>query len=122
MTGQGHECLATPALPGPPAERAAPSPGAGRGEWGRASRPKAEGLLPVCGLLTRGKWIIDKTSHQVSTQASLLAARPCLPEAGLLSGGPKERADHLKAKRGVLKAPPRCFMPDSHYLIILLSH
>lgn len=63
---EGHDYLRTPVLPGPPAERAAPGPVPhGRG-GAQVSRPKAEGLIPVCGLLTEASGLLIKPPTKVT--------------------------------------------------------
>lgn len=64
---EGHERLRTPVLPGLPAERAAPGPVPDGQGGAQASRPKAEGLIPVCGLLTEASGLLIKPPTKVTT-------------------------------------------------------
>lgn len=86
---EGHEC-ATPALPGPQ-RRGQLQPGAGRARWGRASRPKAEGLLPVCGLLTEASGLLIKppcSDHEAKRQTLMHLLR-APAQGGTCRRGPR---------------------------------
>lgn len=102
---EGHEHLGTPALLGPPAERAAPSPVPdGRG-GAQASRPKAEGLILVCGSLTEASGLLTKPPTKVTTgQTANTDARSMPPPGVEPAGEGPGSADHLGGER-VTKYP-----------------